>query len=447
MTKDFVQYPQGNVLLRKLDKALAMVSHGDGIYLYDKAGNRYIDASGGALVTSLGHGQKEIVGAIAAQLERVSYVNGNHFSCESTEYLATALCAQAPRGLNKASFLCSGSEAIEAAIKFARQLWVERGQSKKTKIIARSPGYHGNTLYALSASARPSYKKFFGPLLSDVIMISSPYEYRSPVDYQEKGADFYSKALEDAILKEGAENISAFIFEPVIGSSAGGSPPPPGYFTKVQEICRRHNILMIADEVMCGAGRTGKFFASAHFDLEPDILVLGKGISGGYAPLSALLVREEHVEEMRKGSGGFMHMQTYMQAPAMTAAGAAVMHYFEKYKVVEHAQAVGIYFQEQLRERLLPLPYVGNISGIGLIAGVEFVEDKPSKKPFDRSKKFAEAFVTFAQNKGVLLWPNIGQADGVNGDLVMLGPPLIISRSQVDELVQQLEFIITSYFR
>ncbi|MBL9037214.1 MAG: aspartate aminotransferase family protein, partial [Archangium sp.] len=252
--KSTVTYPEGNVLLRSLTKALPVIERGDGIYLFDKAGKRYVDASSGALVVSVGHGNANVAEAMRAQLSRVGYVNGTHFTSEATETLATKLAtlaaAEIPAaGLSRAAFLCSGSEAVEAAAKFARQLWVERGQPQRTKIIARSPGYHGNTLYALSLSARPAYRKVYGPMLATVPMVSSPYPYRSPVaDFANDGAEFYARELEALLEKEGPQTVAAFIAEPVVGSSAGASVPPPGYFARIREVCAKHGVLLIADE-------------------------------------------------------------------------------------------------------------------------------------------------------------------------------------------------------
>jgi adenosylmethionine-8-amino-7-oxononanoate aminotransferase len=449
--KDRVRYPEGHVLLRNLSWDYPVVSHGEGIYLYDKAGRKYLDASGGALVVSIGHGNKEVAAKIAKQLADVSYVSGMYMTSEAAQSACEKLAKlAAPLGLERATLLSSGSEAIEAAIKFARQLWVERGKPDRSKIIARTPGYHGNTLFALSASARPHYKKFFGPLLSDVVMIPAPYEYRSEVkDYKGNGGAYYSDLLEQAILREGPDKIAAFIAEPVIGSSAGASVPPPGYFDRVQEICRRYGILIIADEVMCGAGRTGKFFASEHFNLKPDILVMGKGINAGFVPVSAVLVREDHLREMHAGSGYFMHAQTYMLVPALAATVHAVLDYFEKHKVVEHGSKIGAYMQKKLREEILPLPYVGHVGGLGMMAGIEFVEDKLTKKPFERGLRKVEKFIAhcFHEGKeGMIFWPNVGHADGVNGDLIMLGPPLTMTQKEVDEMVGLLKARILDFF-
>jgi adenosylmethionine-8-amino-7-oxononanoate aminotransferase len=447
--KKSVKYPDGNVILRSLDKEIPIISHGKGIYLYDLAGKKYLDASSGALVVSVGHGNQDIVRRVADQLSQVAYVNGTQFTSRPTEELATRLAALSPDPeLNRACFLSSGSEAVEAAVKFARQLWVDRNQLKRYKLIARIPSYHGNTLYALSASGRPHYKKYYGPLLQRVVTVPAPYEYRSTVEnYVKDGADYYAAQLEETILKEDPETIAAFIFEPVIGSSAGGSLPPPGYFKKVEAVCRKYKILMIADEVMCGSGRTGKFFASEHFDYKPDIIVLGKGISGGYVPLSAVLVKDIHLQEIKATTGSFMHAQTYLQAPSMTAAGLAVLDYFEKHKCVENAEVRGKQLHQLLHKELDSIPQVGVVSGLGLLAGVEFVEDKKTKKPFVRSKKVAENFTKFAFGQGLIVWPNVGQADGLTGDLVVFGPPLIITEPQVVELVLLLKKCIIDFFK
>jgi adenosylmethionine-8-amino-7-oxononanoate aminotransferase len=432
-----VRYPEGNVLLRELARDMPIISHGDGIYLFDRSGKKYIDASSGALVVSVGHGNKRVADAVHAQLTRVGYVNGTHFTSDATEQLATRLIDIATKeipaaNLKRAAFLCSGSETIEAAIKFVRQLWMERKEPERTKFIARVPSYHGNTLYALSLSGRPGYKKLFGPLLSDVVVMPSPYPYRSGLtDYEAEGAEHYARIFEETIARQGAHTIAAFIAEPVIGSSAGAAVPPNGYFSRIKSICDRHGILMIADEVLCGTGRCGAFFASSLTGFVPDVVVLGKGLGGGVAPLSALLVREDHLNEMRDGSGIFKHAQTYLQAPFITAAGVAVLDEFDHRDLVKHAARVGEHFQARLRERLLPQKLVGSVQGIGLLAGIELVEDKATKAPFARARRIIE--------------PNVGQANGTDGDLFMLGPPLVIDEKQVDDLVEQISAALEEF--
>ncbi len=438
-----VRYPDGNVLLRSLGRDYPVVAHGNGVYLYDSEGRRYLDGSSGAFVASVGHGNHDVAHAIYEQLSKVGYVNGKQFTSEPTETLATMLAQRAPAGLDRSAFLCSGSEAVEAALKFARQLQVERGDHGRGRVIARAPSYHGNTLYALSVSGRPHYKTWYGPMMSDVITVSSPYPYRSPVeDYAQHGATWFAEELERTILDEGPETIAAFIAEPVIGSSAGAAVPPPGYFEAVTEICRRHGILTIADEVLCGVGRTGAFFTCSQVGFEPDLLVLGKGVGGGCAPLSVMMTRTAYVDEMRDGSGGFMHAQTYMQAPFVTAAGVATLRYIDEHRLVDNAADTGLYLIDQLEQRLLGLPYVGSVQGLGLLAGIEFVADKRTKEPRPRREKFAERLTEALFRAGLIVWPNTGQADGTRGDLIMIGPPLVIDRRQVDELVDTLEDVI-----
>lgn len=443
-----VRYPDGNVLLRNLNRDFPVISHGKGVYLFDTAGKRYIDAVSGALVVSVGHGNQEVVDRISQQLAKVSYINGMQFTSEPAEELAARLATFAkPLGLDRCAFLCSGSEAVEAAIKFARQLWFERGEIERGKLIARNPSYHGNTLYALSASGRPHYKKAFGPLLKDIVTISAPYEYRFPLaDYKKDGADYYAKELEMVIEREGAKNIFAFIVEPMSGSSLGAVLPPPGYFEKIQPICRKYGILIIADEVLVGTGRTGEFFASEWLGLQPDILVLGKGIGGGYAPLSIVMVKDSHLQEMKKGSGSFMHAQTFLQAPCMTAAGVAILEYMERHQVLDNCRSMAERFHQKLQAEIAPLPNVGSVCGKGLLAGIEFVEDKKTKAPFARGKKIVEGFVAKGFESGLTLWPNVGHADGSNGDLILVGPPLVISPAEVDELIDKLRVTITDYF-
>lgn len=423
-----------------------MISHGEGVYLFDKQGKRYLDGSGGALVASCGHGVKEIADRIGQQLGKIGYVNGTVFTSEAMEEYADKLARKAKLiGLDRVAILGSGSEAVEAAIKFARQIWVERGEPDRGTFIARVPGYHGNTFYALSASGRPHYKKLFGPLLSRVLTVSAPYGYRCPVEY-EKSADHYAKELEAVIEKEGPKKIAAFLVETVSGSSTGGWTPPPGYYEKISAVCRKHGILIIADEVLCGAGRTGKYFAAEHYDFKPDIAVLGKGMNGGFVPVSAVVVKQSDVDLMQKGTGYFLHAQTYLQAPSMAITALAVLDYMDKHKLVENAADTGRYLHEQLKARIAPLPHVGCTAGLGLLAGVEFVADKATKQPFDRSKKMIEGFVSAAFDRGLTLWPNIGHADGTNGDLVVMGPPLGLTRQQADEMVDLLEQSIRAFF-
>ena len=440
-----VQYPDGHVLLRDLARPYPVAVRGEGVWLHDAEGRRWLDGSSGAFVASVGHGNREVVDAIAAGLSEVAYVNGMQFTSGPTEALAAKLAGYArvlspDDPLDRAVFLASGSESVEAGIKFARQLWFDRGATQRDVVIARAPSYHGNTLYALSVSGRPHYKTVYGPLLSDVATISSPYPYRCGLsDYAGEGASHYAAELEAAIVEAGPERVALFVAEPVIGSSAGASVPPPGYFRAMREVCDRYGVLMLADEVLTGIGRTGTMFACEQVDFAPDILVFGKGIGGGYAALAGLLVKGRHVEEMRAASGKFMHAQTYMHAPMMTTAGVAVLDYMEAHGVIDHAAEVGRYLQAEASRRIGGHAHVGCVQGMGLLCGVELVADRATKAPFRRDQKVAEKVTRACFDAGLVVWPNSGQADGTHGDLLMLAPPLTITPAEIDALLTRLE--------
>lgn len=426
------RYPETGVFYRALDRELPMIVRGEGCWLIDDKGRRYLDACGGAYVANLGHGVSEVAEAVAEQVKRVAYVNGTAFTNEPAEELAAEFRTLNPKGLDFAYFLSSGSEAVEAALKLARQHWVESGKPGKHKIIARTPGYHGNTLLALSASARGHYKKMFGPWLIPVTMIPAPYPYRCEAGSPAMTAD----ALEAAILEEGADSVAAFIAEPVGGSSTGGSVPPKDYFKRVREICDKHSVLFVADEVLCGSGRTGKWTAIDHFGVLPDIMTLGKGLSGGYVPLSAVIATKKIIDPIAKGTGSLKHAQTFSHSPVICAAGLAAVRHIKKHALVQRSADMGAALHRKLKT-LLELPSVGDVRGLGLLAGVEFVADKRTKAPFPRRLKFAETFVAAAQDAGLIVWPNVGHADGENGDLVMVAPPFTISEDELDEIVSR----------
>lgn len=423
------RYPASAVFYRSLARNYPKIVRGEGCWLFDDQGKAYLDAVGGAFVANLGHGNKEVARAIGEQAARVAYVNGTAFTTDAAEALALELVKRAP-GMDHAYFLSSGSEAVEAALKLARQHWVESGSPGKHKIIARAPGYHGNTLLALSASAREHYKKMYGPYLHPVVMIPAPYPYR--------GSDDTSDELEKAILREGADTVSAFIMEPVGGSSTGASVHSPDYLKKVRAICDKHGVLLIIDEVLTGAGRTGKWLAYEHYGVSPDILTMGKGVSGGYVPLSAVLASRKVIDPIAKGSGVFKHAQTFSHAPIICAAGLAAVRHIEKEKLVERCAKMGEVFHDKLK-RLLKQPAVGDVRGLGLLAGVELVADKKTKAPFPRKLKVAEAFTERALELGLVVWPNVGQAAGEQGDIIMLAPPFTVSEAELETLVSLFE--------
>lgn len=434
MTTSF-SYPHSDVFYRDLKRTFPKIVRGEGVFLFDAEGKRYLDACGGAYVANVGHGVREIAQAIGEQAARVSYVNGTAFTAEPVEEMASLLASRMPEGDTwKAYFLCSGSEAVEAALKLARQYWVIRDRPSKDTIIARTPGYHGNTLLALSASARGHYKKLYQPWLADVVMVDAPYPYRcacggaGPCDVCD------GDVLERAILERGADRVAAFIAEPVGGSSTGASVPRQGYHARIRAICDKYDVLYVADEVLTGAGRTGKWLAHEHFGVAPDIVTMGKGISGGYAPLSAVLAPRRIVDVVAGGAGALKHAQTFSHFALGCAAGVAAIRYIERNGLVERAASMGRRLHEKLAS-LLDLPHVGDVRGMGMLAGVEIVEDKATKRPYSRMHKVAERLVEEAQSRGLVLWSNIGHADGERGDLVTVAPAFVISEAEIDELV------------
>lgn len=428
------RYPDSPVFYRALNRTLPKIVKGEGCWLFDQRGRKYLDASSGAFAANIGHGVKEIGEAVATQMAKVAYVNGTAFTSEPAEELAAELAKLSPKGFDKAYFLSSGSEAVEAALKLARQYWFERGRPGKHKIVARTPGYHGNTLLALSASAREHYKKLYGPWLVKCPMIPAPYAYRCACAGAADCPACSGDALEECLSKEGAETVAAFIAEPVGGSSTGASVPRPDYYKRIREICDKNDVLFIADEVLCGAGRTGKWLALEHFGALPDIITMGKGISGGYVPLSAVIAPRRIIDPLAKGSGALKHAQTFSHVPSICAAGLAAVRYIEKNKLVARAAKTGAVLQEKLAD-LKQLAGVGDVRGIGMLAGVEFVADKKTKRPFARALKMAETFTENAQQEGLVLWPNTGHADGENGDLAMIAPPFIMTETEISELV------------
>ncbi|HWA15116.1 MAG TPA: aspartate aminotransferase family protein [Gemmatimonadales bacterium] len=442
------QYPDSHVFYRKLTRRFPLITKGEGVWLIDAEGRRILDGSGGAFVTNLGHGVADIGQAMATQAAKVAYLNGTAFTNEPVEALAEELARLAVGDLDKFYFLGSGSEAVEAALKLARQYWVEIGKPSKHKVIALFPAYHGNTLLALSASAREHYKTYYREWLVDVHRIPAPYPYRCEcggVRADQPRADLQARrgecpvcsgnVLEAAIEELGADNVAAFIAEPVGGSSTGHSVPAPGYFKRVREICDRHKVLFIADEVLVGAGRTGTWAAISQFGVVPDIMTFGKGITGGYAPLSCVAAPERLLDPIAKGSGALLHAQTFSHHPVLAAAGLAAVRYLKQHGLIERCARLGPLFHQKLAA-LNELPLVGEVRGRGLLAGVEFVADKGSRAPLPRKLKFAETFSEEALAAGLMTWANMGQANG-EGDLSCLAPPFVIDETEMDEMVRR----------
>lgn len=430
------RYPETPVFYRDLAHEYPLIVRGEGCWLFDEAGTRYLDGVGGAFVVNVGHGVREIADAIARQATKLAYVNGTAFTHESVEDLARLLVARTPP-FDKAYFLSSGSEAIEAALKLARQYWVARGERDRHRVIALTPSYHGNTLLALSASAREHYRTYFGDWLIDIIRIPAPDPYRCPCGGNSAACRVCSGAvLEEAIERSGASTIAAFLAEPVGGSSSGAVVPNAGYWQRVREICQRTGVLFVADEILCGAGRTGTWTAIEAWGAAPDIMTLGKGIASGYAPLSAVLTTERVIDPIARSGKSFMHAQTFSHHPVACAAGVATLRHLDANGLVERGAQMGTIFHQKLAA-LRGLPHVGDIRGRGLLAGIEFVADVESREPFARTERFAERFTHAARAAGLVVWPNVGHMDGERGDIVMLAPPFVISVPELDELTQR----------
>ena len=417
---------------------------GEGCYLIDADGKRYLDASGGAAVSCLGHGDREVIDAIKAQLDRLAFAHTGFFTSEPAEKLADLLIENAPEGLDRVYLVSGGSEATEAAIKLARQYFVETGEPGRGRLIARKQSYHGNTIGALSAGGNEWRRKQFGPLLLDVSHIDPCYEYRlraddeGPEEYGRRAAD----ALEEELLRVGPETVMAFMAEPVVGATAGAVPPAPGYFRRIREICDTYGILLILDEVMCGMGRTGTLFACEQDGVAPDILCVAKGLGAGYQPIGAMLCSGKIYAAIEQGSGFFQHGHTYIGHPTAAAAGHAVVSAILNRGLVARCAEQGGKLRAALEDRFGQHPHVGDIRGRGLFLGLELVSDRGTKAPFDPERRIAARIKSAAFDAGLICYPMSGTIDGKLGDHVLLAPPFIIEDAQIGELVDKLETAI-----
>lgn len=431
-------HPHGNVFYRKMGFARPMIAHGKGIYLFDVEGKRYLDGSGGPLVVNVGHGREEIVAAMNKQLAEVAYVHAMMFTSQALETYAEELAAIVPLNHPRFYFLSSGSEVVEGAIKLARQIQMARGESGRQMIICRSLSYHGMTLGALSVSGRPGMRTPYLGLLQNMPHIRHPYPYRFPADGEELAG-----RLEESILAYGPSNVSAFIAEPISGASLGGAEPPDDYWPRIREICDKYGILLIADEVLVGMGRTGKWWSLQHWDVEADIIVTSKGIAGGYFPLGFVAAKGSDVDQIRSKLGDFNHGGTFSHHAVGAAAGLATLHILQNENLVDNSARMGAYLGQRLREALADHAHVGDIRGRGLFYGIELVADRASKDPFPKNQQIAPRIWKRAFDMGLIVYYSQGCADGVSGDIVMLGPPLIIERDQIDEMVNILAAAVT----
>jgi adenosylmethionine-8-amino-7-oxononanoate aminotransferase len=428
------------ILHRDIAHRYPVAVAGDGPYLIDSEGRRYLDASGGAAVSCLGHSHKGVVEAIKAQLDRLPYAHTGFFTNEPAEALAEHLVTRAPERLNKVYFVSGGSEANETALKLARQYWVEKGEPQRTRFISRRQSYHGNTLGTLAIGGNPERRKLHEPLLMQTSQIAPCYAYREkrPEESEEAYGQRAAEELEAAIREAGPETVIGFVAETVVGATLGGVPPVPGYFKRVREICDRYGILLILDEVMSGMGRTGRLFACEEDGVSPDLLTCAKGLGAGYQPIGACLMSDEILDAIAAGSGNFVHGFTYIGHATACAGGLAVQHAIEREGLLERVRSQGAKLRAALDERFGNHRHVGDVRGRGLFLGVELVADRASKAPFDPALKLHARVKQAAMDLGLMCYPMGGTADGRRGDHVLLAPPFILEDAQVEEIVDKL---------
>ena len=413
---------------------------GEGCYLYDSTGKQYLDASGGAAVSCLGHGDKEVIAATKAQLDQLAFAHTSFLTSESAEQLADLLIEHAPAGLERVYLVSGGSEATEAAIKLARQYFVEIGQNQRRHLIARQQSYHGNTIGALSAGGNIWRRQQFAPLLIDVTHIAPCFEYRLREE-GESGEAYGLRAaqeLEDEILRLGPDTVMAFMAEPVVGATLGAVPAVEGYFRRIREICDKYGVLLILDEVMCGMGRTGHLFACEADGVSPDILCIAKGLGGGYQPIGAMLCSGEIYGAIESGSGFFQHGHTYLGHPVAAAAGLAVVSAIIDRGLVARVREMGEKLDAALQAAFGQHPNIGDIRGRGLFRGIELVENRETKQPFAAEMRLAAKIKSAAMANGLICYPMSGTIDGRLGDHILLAPPYIIEEAQIEELVSKL---------
>ena len=413
---------------------------GAGVTIRDAAGKEYIDASGGAAVSCLGHSHQDVLAAMHAQLDRLAYAHTSFFTTQVAEELADDLVAHAPRGIGRVFFLSGGSEAIEAALKLARQYFVERGELQRRYFIARRQSYHGITLGALAVGGRLRQREAFGPLLIETHHVSPVYEYRgrrineTPPAYGERLA----QELEAKINELGGDQVIAFVAETVVGATLGAVPAVPGYFARVRDICDRYGVLLILDEVMCGMGRTGSLHACEQEGVSPDLMALAKGLGGGYAPIGALLMQTKIFNAIADGSGVFQHSHTYTGHSLACASALAVQRVMRRDKLLANVSAQGARLARRLNERFGNHPFVGDVRGRGLLQALELVADRARQRPFDAKLKLHARVKREAMARGLMIYPTGGTVDGERGDHVLLAPPFIIDAPLVDTIVERL---------
>ena len=429
-----------HILHRQTGHSYPVAASGHGVTIRDVDGKEYIDASGGAAVSCLGHSHPDVLAAMHEQLDRLAYAHTSFFTTQVAEELADDLAAHAPNGIGHVFYVSGGSEAVEAALKLARQYFVERGEPQRRYIIARRQSYHGVTLGALAIGGREWQRKQFAPLLIETHHVSPAYEYRgrradeTPQAYGARLAD----ELEAKIHELGGDNVIAFVAETIVGATLGAVPAVPGYFKRVRDICDRDGILLILDEVMCGMGRTGTLHACEQEGISPDLMAIAKGLGGGYAPIGALLVQDNIFDAVAAGSGAFQHSHTYMGHPLACAAALAVQRVIRSDYLLANVRAQGAYLSRRLKERFGNHPFVGDVRGRGLFQGLELVADRDTKEPFDPKRKLHARVKREAMARGLMVYPMGGTVDGARGDHVLLAPPFIVDAPLVETIVERL---------
>ena len=428
-----------HVLHRSLLQAPAYAERGEGMYVVDADGNRYLDGCGGAAVSCLGHSHPAVVEAIRSQVGVLPYAHTSFFTTDAMETLADKLVAHAP-GMGKVLLVSGGSETIEAALKLSRQYFVEKGEPDRHLFIARRQSYHGNTLGALAVGGNEWRRAHFAPLMVPGNHIAPCFAYRG--QREDESLDDYGQRtaneLEQKILELGPANVAAFIAETVVGATAGAVPPVSGYFTRIREICDKYGVLLILDEVMCGTGRTGTMMAYEQEGIVPDIVTMAKGLAAGYQPVGALLCRDEITDAIRAGSGFFQHGHTFMGHTTAVAASLATLKAIEEEDLLANVRARGASIKTALRNALADHPNVGDVRGRGLFIGVEFVADKVTREPFDPAEKTHNKVQKAAMQRGLMVYGMGGTIDGRYGDHVLLAPPYVFAQQHEDELVEKL---------
>ncbi|ANY15338.1 aspartate aminotransferase family protein [Bordetella pseudohinzii] len=429
-----------HVMHRSLRQTPPVATRGSGVWVYDSEGRSYIDGSGGAAVSCLGHNHPDVQAAMHAQIDAISYAHTGFFTTEVAERLADRLVASAPEGTSHAYFVSGGSEAVEAALKMARQYFVEIGQPERRHIVARRQSYHGNTLGALAVGGNAWRRAQFAPLLIDVSHVSPCYAYRDqlPGESDDQYTDRLAAELEATFQALGPATVMAFVAEPVVGATAGALTAVPGYFRKIRAVCDRHGVLFIADEVMCGMGRTGTLYAVEQEGVTPDLITIAKGLGGGYQPIGAVMAQGRIVEAMRAGSGFFQHGHTYLGHAVACAASLAVQEVIERDRLLARVRQQGEGLMQRLRAALGEHPHVGDIRGRGLFLGVELVADRASKTVFDPALAVHARVKREAMARGLMVYPMGGTIDGRQGDHVLIAPPFIISDDELDQLTDRL---------